>query len=159
MLGSFPGPWDHNLSQRQMLNWLSHPGAPTYYHLKKLSSGCFYSSSLFLSSSLALSEWSTSIYSVLFGFIIIFYVFVIGLGVVVTMMFIYNILSKWQSILIWWSFKYKHILKFEKKRRNLFLLLSSLLTPFSTFYVYVVIFFHLFIHIFLTSNYGHLFST
>ena len=24
--GSIPGPWDHDLSQRQKLNWLSHPG-------------------------------------------------------------------------------------------------------------------------------------
>ena len=27
--GSIPGPWDHDLSQRQMLNQLSHPGAPS----------------------------------------------------------------------------------------------------------------------------------
>ena len=26
--GSIPGPWDHDLSQRQMLNRLSHPGTP-----------------------------------------------------------------------------------------------------------------------------------
>ena len=25
-----PGPWDHDLSQRQMLNQLSHPGAPIH---------------------------------------------------------------------------------------------------------------------------------
>ena len=25
---SIPGPWDHDLSRRQMLNRLSHPGAP-----------------------------------------------------------------------------------------------------------------------------------
>ena len=24
--GSIPGPWDHDLTWRQMLNWLSHPG-------------------------------------------------------------------------------------------------------------------------------------
>ena len=29
MWGSIPGPWDHDLSQRQMLNQLNHPGAPT----------------------------------------------------------------------------------------------------------------------------------
>ena len=28
MWGSIPDPWDHDLSQRQMLNHLSHPGAP-----------------------------------------------------------------------------------------------------------------------------------
>ena len=26
MLGLIPGSWDHDLSQRQILNWLSHPG-------------------------------------------------------------------------------------------------------------------------------------
>ena len=26
--GSIPGPQDHDLSQRQTLNWLSHPDAP-----------------------------------------------------------------------------------------------------------------------------------
>ena len=26
--GSIAGPWDHDLSQRQMLNELSHPGLP-----------------------------------------------------------------------------------------------------------------------------------
>ena len=29
MLCWIPGPWDHNLSWRQLLNLLSHPGAPT----------------------------------------------------------------------------------------------------------------------------------
>ena len=28
MRGSIPGPWDHDLSQRQWLNPLSHKGAP-----------------------------------------------------------------------------------------------------------------------------------
>ena len=28
MRGSIPGLWDHDLSQRQMLNHLSHPGTP-----------------------------------------------------------------------------------------------------------------------------------
>ena len=28
MWDSIPGPWDHDLSQRQMLNQLSHPGTP-----------------------------------------------------------------------------------------------------------------------------------
>ena len=28
MQASIPGPWDHDLSQRQMLNQLIHPGAP-----------------------------------------------------------------------------------------------------------------------------------
>ena len=28
MLGSIPGPWDHDLSQRQMFNWLSHLISP-----------------------------------------------------------------------------------------------------------------------------------
>ena len=27
MWDSIPGPWDHDLSRRQMLNWLSHPSA------------------------------------------------------------------------------------------------------------------------------------
>ena len=26
--GLIPGPWDHDLSWRQLLNWLSYPGAP-----------------------------------------------------------------------------------------------------------------------------------
>lgn len=29
MRGSVPGPWDHDLSQRQMLIQVSHPGPPT----------------------------------------------------------------------------------------------------------------------------------
>ena len=28
MWDSIPGPWNHDLSWRQMLNWLSHPGVP-----------------------------------------------------------------------------------------------------------------------------------
>ena len=28
MWGSIPGPWDYDLSWRQLLNWLSHPGIP-----------------------------------------------------------------------------------------------------------------------------------
>ena len=28
--GSIPGPWDHDLSRRQMLNRLSHPGIPRF---------------------------------------------------------------------------------------------------------------------------------
>ena len=28
MQGWIPGSWDHDLSRRQMLNWLSHPGTP-----------------------------------------------------------------------------------------------------------------------------------
>ena len=35
MWGLIPGPWDHNLSLRQMLNWLSHPGAPIFTIFKK----------------------------------------------------------------------------------------------------------------------------
>ena len=35
MRGSIPGPWDHDLSRRQKLNPLSHPGAPTIHHLIK----------------------------------------------------------------------------------------------------------------------------
>ena len=40
--GSIPGPWDHDLSQRQMLNWLSYPGVPLsvclrVYHLFSLN--------------------------------------------------------------------------------------------------------------------------
>nr|XP_055193758.1 sorting nexin-12 isoform X5 [Nyctereutes procyonoides] len=31
MQGSIPGPWDYELSQRQMLNQLSHPGAQVLY--------------------------------------------------------------------------------------------------------------------------------
>ena len=30
MWGSIPGPWDHDLSQRQMLRQLSHPGTLFY---------------------------------------------------------------------------------------------------------------------------------
>ena len=26
--GLIPGPWDHDLSQREVINWLSHPGVP-----------------------------------------------------------------------------------------------------------------------------------
>ena len=35
-----PGPWGHDLSQKQMLNWLSPPGAPqdTLINLKFLAS-------------------------------------------------------------------------------------------------------------------------
>ena len=33
MQGLIPGPWDHDLSQRQMLNRLSHPGASTKHLL------------------------------------------------------------------------------------------------------------------------------
>ena len=35
MRGLIPGPWDHDLSQRQMLNHLSHPGAPNKILKKK----------------------------------------------------------------------------------------------------------------------------
>ena len=31
MWGWTPGPWDHDLSQGQALNRLSHPGAPTFW--------------------------------------------------------------------------------------------------------------------------------
>ena len=33
MRGWIPGPWDHDLSQRQMLNHLRHPGAPKLINL------------------------------------------------------------------------------------------------------------------------------
>ena len=33
MQGWIPGPQDHDLGQRQTLNWLSHPGAPTVHLL------------------------------------------------------------------------------------------------------------------------------
>ena len=33
-----PGPWDHNLSQRPMLNPRSHPGAPLIENLNKVYS-------------------------------------------------------------------------------------------------------------------------
>ena len=41
MWGPFPGPWDHDLSQRQVLNHLSHPGAPACLFLEytHMSSG------------------------------------------------------------------------------------------------------------------------
>ena len=32
--GSIPRLWDHDLSQRQTLNWLSHPGTPNVFSLK-----------------------------------------------------------------------------------------------------------------------------
>jgi len=32
--GAHLGPWDHDLSQRQILNRLSHPGTPTAHSLK-----------------------------------------------------------------------------------------------------------------------------
>ena len=35
--GSIPGPWDHDLSQSQMLNWLGHPGAPISMCFKLLN--------------------------------------------------------------------------------------------------------------------------
>ena len=31
------GPWDHDLSQSWLLNWLSHPGAPSFSTFKNLS--------------------------------------------------------------------------------------------------------------------------
>ena len=34
MQGSVPGPWDHDLSWRQTLNQLSHPGAPKAINFK-----------------------------------------------------------------------------------------------------------------------------
>lgn len=40
MQGSIPGPQDHDLSQRQMFNQLSHPGTPIFYILNKIMS-CF----------------------------------------------------------------------------------------------------------------------
>ena len=35
MWGSVPGPWDHDLSWRQMLNLLRHPGAPPLLFFEK----------------------------------------------------------------------------------------------------------------------------
>ena len=35
--GSVPGPWDHYLSQRQMLNWLSHPDTSENSVLKHIT--------------------------------------------------------------------------------------------------------------------------
>ena len=35
MQGPTPGPWDHDLSQRQRLNWLSHPSSLTGFLLIK----------------------------------------------------------------------------------------------------------------------------
>ena len=32
--GLIPGPWDHDLSQRQMVNWLSYQGAPHLLYFK-----------------------------------------------------------------------------------------------------------------------------
>ena len=32
--GSNPGPWDRDLSQRQTLNWLNHPGTPVLWLLR-----------------------------------------------------------------------------------------------------------------------------
>ena len=32
-----PGLWGHDLSQSQMLNWLSHPGPPGFYFFKVMS--------------------------------------------------------------------------------------------------------------------------
>ena len=37
MWGSIPGPQHHDMSQRQMLNQLSHPGAPNINSLKQKS--------------------------------------------------------------------------------------------------------------------------
>ena len=34
--GSILGPWDHDLSQKQTLNWLSHPGALQMAFLEKI---------------------------------------------------------------------------------------------------------------------------
>ena len=36
MWGSIPGPRDHDLSQRQTLNQLSHPGAPSTHIFKRI---------------------------------------------------------------------------------------------------------------------------
>ena len=35
MWGSIPGPWDHDLSQRQMFNRLSHPGFQKNHGIKQ----------------------------------------------------------------------------------------------------------------------------
>ena len=35
MWGSIPGPWDHDLSQKQTLNPLIHPGAPEIFFPNK----------------------------------------------------------------------------------------------------------------------------
>ena len=52
MWGSIPGPWDNDLSWRQMLNWLSHSVAPLgiFFHLDLLDWYCSLNSycSLFL---------------------------------------------------------------------------------------------------------------
>ena len=40
MQGSIPGPWDHGLSQRQLLNPLSHPDAPLCESNKILQIKC-----------------------------------------------------------------------------------------------------------------------
>ena len=34
MWGSIPAPWEHDLSRRQMLNRLSHPGSPMIFFFK-----------------------------------------------------------------------------------------------------------------------------
>ena len=39
LCGSIPGLWDHDLSQRQTLNQLSHPGTPDLYILKNGQNG------------------------------------------------------------------------------------------------------------------------
>lgn len=36
MWDSIPGPWEHDLSQREMLNWLCHSGAPFYLFFQVL---------------------------------------------------------------------------------------------------------------------------
>ena len=41
MQGLITGPWDHDLSQRQTLNWLSHPGAPGNPFKPRLLSNTF----------------------------------------------------------------------------------------------------------------------
>ena len=42
MRGSIPGPWDHVLSWRQKLNWLSHPGTPSMNIFKEKLSRWFW---------------------------------------------------------------------------------------------------------------------
>ena len=71
MWGLIPGPWDHDLSQRQRLNQLSHPGAPfilflnsSYYDSENIGDICTVRRMISILPSLSESSklWSSSVY-------------------------------------------------------------------------------------------------
>ena len=68
-LGSIPGPWDHDLSWRQPLNWLNHLGSPkdsiiiSEYHSTGLKSPCIrtFHTTSYLSKSKHAGKWYSEI--------------------------------------------------------------------------------------------------